>query len=302
MLSEISGLGSRPTARTTRSKSRSTVLEMLIRVAQPDIPRARNLEDAGGHALDVLDILLASGPFVVLVEVLPEGPDIHVEDRGLQARGVFAGHQGLFGRGHAADGGAVVIAGFGVPGADALYPGDSLRFLAVIPADDVSGEGAGGREHPLELDARQDVPVPVEPVFPFALGVKFFEARRQDDGADIQGDGLFRHGVVDGLLVAGGDALHAFGTEGAVQAALGLRHGLLLGKSGFDLPEIVRPLARRKHRRLGPLFLFHVVRGGQELLRQGLQRVGKTVRPEVLPVEVAFDRFGGPFCPRPRPG
>ncbi len=264
-------MGSKPTARTTRSKSRSTVLKCSSDIAQPDIQRARNLDDAGGHALDVLDILLASGPFVVLVEVFPEGPDIHVEDRGLQARGVFAGHQRLFGRRHAADGGAVLIPAFGVPGTDTLYPGDSFGFLAVIPADDVSGKGAGGREHPLELDARQDVPVPVEPVFPFAFGVKFFKARRQDDGADIQGDGLFLHGMVDGLLVAGGHACHAFGAEGAVQAALGLRHRFLLGKSGFDLPEIGRPLARRKHRRLGPFSLFDVVRGGQELVRQGFQ-------------------------------
>jgi hypothetical protein len=84
--------------------------------------------------------------------------------------------------------------------------------------------GAGGREHALKLDAGNDVPVSIKPVFTLDLRIEFVDTGRKDDRAHVQLHDFILHGMVNGLLVAGRDALVTFGTEGAVKAAFGFSY------------------------------------------------------------------------------
>ena len=67
----------------------------------------------------------------IVVEVLPEGAHIDIEDGRLDGRIMFSGNKGLFGRVHAADRRAVVAVAGMVAGTDALDPGDFLRMFSI---------------------------------------------------------------------------------------------------------------------------------------------------------------------------
>ena len=208
---------------------------------------------------------------------------------------MFTGDERLFCRGHTADGRTILVPAFGVTGTDALDPGDSFGFPAVALAYDMPSIGAGGRKHPLKLHAGQNVLIPVKTIFSLKFRIIFFKSRCQDNGTDIQSYHFFLHAVHNSLFIAGGNTLHTFGTHGAIQATFGFRQRVVLGESGFNLVKIAGPQLCRKFRCLCPFFLFGMRRGRKEFFRDGLQHFVKTINPKVLPLEIAFHRFHGPF-------
>ena len=62
--------------------------------------------------------------------------------------------------------------------------------------------------------------------------------------------------MVDGMLLAGGDALLALGTQGTIETALSFRQGSLFSKTLLNLGEITGALRNRQHRLLGTRLLF----------------------------------------------
>ena len=83
--------------------------------------------------LDKSNILFFFGPKIVFFIVLSEGADIHVENGTIEiAMGMLFGDHGVFDGIHAADRRAVTIAALvGIPGADALEPGDLFRLFFI---------------------------------------------------------------------------------------------------------------------------------------------------------------------------
>ena len=183
------------------------------------------------------------GPDGVPVELLSEGAKVHVENGGVQ--GLFAvllGDDRLFGRVHAAHGRAVgVVALVDVPGAHALEPGHFLGLLVVRGPHQMALVGAGGGQHPLELQAGEDVGMVGVTIRGVGGGIKGGETGGQDDGPHLHFDDLLFLGVVHGLGQAGLDALVAFRADAALEAALGFGQGLGLVVSQGNLQKIALP-------------------------------------------------------------
>jgi hypothetical protein len=100
-------------------------------------------------------------------------------------------------------------------------PGDLLGLDSVGAPLNVAVEGAAGAQDALELQAGEDVGVFAIAVSRKMAGVKRLETRRHDDRAHVQGELLVLLAVLDGAGLADRHALHAFGTDLAVQAARG---------------------------------------------------------------------------------
>ncbi len=101
-------------------------------------------------------------------------------------------------------------------------------MLTVGRAFDFADRRARGAEHALVLEGAEDVRVAAVPVFARRAGVVQVEARRQDDGADLDFGLTVALVVQQGARAAGAHALHALGADRAVEAAPGLGDRLFL--------------------------------------------------------------------------
>ncbi len=270
---------------------------MTVFVEETDsrVHRPRHLDDARGNALDVADAILVLRPLVILVEILAVGTDVHVEDRRFQAGRMVLGHHRLLRRSHATDRGAILVSALGIAGADALNPSDLPGFLLVGQPHDMSLEGTGRGQHPLEFNARQDVGVSAVPEFALAGGVEFLETGGQHNRSDLQFHRSLAHEVVDGILLAGRDTLAALGAQRTVEASLRFGQRLLLRQSHLHFFEVALPLGHWKLSAPAPSLLLHVLRVRQEFLWNGLERVFESVGTQVQAVEIAMNGLGGPF-------
>ncbi len=239
---------------------------VFIEERNAQVLAAGHLDNPGRNALEVMDVLLGPGALIILVEILAVGADVHVENRRVQSLDVVAGDHGLFRRHHAADGGTIFVAARRIARTHALNPADAFGLAAVGQADDMTFERAGRGKHPFKLDAGDDIGIAAITEFTFAPGIELLETRGQDDRTHLERDRPLAHGVVNGVLLAGFDAPVAFRAQGAIQATRGLREGLLLGESFFNLVEISQPAGRSQFFGVGPgLFLQLVERGHERL-------------------------------------
>ncbi len=207
-----------------------------VAVAQQQVAALGLLD--GGHAGPAvhLDAVFALGPLGVVLELLPEGPDVHEEYGGLQAGGVLPGDDGLLQGVHAADGRAEGVADLLVPGTDALDERDLLGGLVVGRPDHVSLVGTGGAQYPLELQAVEHVLELLVAVLLLQAGVEELVTRRENDRAHVDLLYLLLHLVVDG--VSGTDLLAvpalALGEIKALISVNGVLHGHGLGVGDVD--------------------------------------------------------------------
>ena len=119
---------------------------------------------------------------------------------------MILGHDGLLGRVHAAEAGAVRAVDGAVAGAHALDEHDVLGFHAVGRTMDVAAGGAGGGHHAFVLQARDDVGIRAAAVFLVHGPVHEIVAGGRDDGAHLFFHDFIHHVVHDG---AGGAHLGA---------------------------------------------------------------------------------------------
>ncbi len=193
---------------------------------------------------DETDTLTLFGAQVVAFVILAKRPDVHIEDGTIQvARGVLFGNHGILDGIHAADRRAVAVAAaVGIPGADALEPGNLLRFLLIGGAHQVSHGRPGGTEDPLEFEAADHIGIGlVLVVFGQRRGVIRLAAGCQNDGPDGQ---VPFHGlliVVDGFGQADFHALVALGADPAAKAAIGLLFGFVLVVSEGYFQKVALP-------------------------------------------------------------
>ena len=224
--------GSRPTESTTRSYRVSCSVAALVLRADQQVVGERVFLDvrrARAHELDAL----VEGALVEGVEALALGTHVHEEHGGFAVRLVVDGEHGLLVGVGAAHAGAVLV--LLVARADALDEGDLLGVRAVAGALHGADGGAAGAQHALVLERREDVGVAAVAVLAVLAGVVEVVAGGHDHGADVVGVLGVTLVVEQGAGTAGTDALHALGADGAVEAALGLGHGLLGGEAGVDL-------------------------------------------------------------------
>ncbi len=132
----------------------------------------------------VFNPIIGLCPFVISLVVLSHGPDIHVEEGDVEVGRAILRNHGLLGRIHAADGRTMILAAGGVPRSDALDEGNPLHLLPIRNPDRKPLGGTRGGEHPLELDARQDILIPAKPVLPLSLGQEGLKAKSEEDGPD----------------------------------------------------------------------------------------------------------------------
>ena len=158
----------------------------LVEVANARRLGAGHLHHARGNGPDELHAVLVAGAVDVAVELLAERPHIHAEDRDVELlpMRVLQGDHGLLGGAHAADGRAVAVAAGGVPAAHALDESDLLHLAAIRRPLDMAAGRTRGREHPLELHAREHVGVAPVAELAAQRGLELLEARREDDAAD----------------------------------------------------------------------------------------------------------------------
>ena len=166
----------------------STFNSPLREVADGHVIGARHRIDAVDPGAQEADAVFFFGPPVILLEVFAVGAHVHEEDGGVQGfLAVFLGDDRLLDGVHAADRGAVaVVAVVQVPGAHALEPGDLLGLLVVRRPDQMAGEGTGGAQDALKLQAGDHVGIGGVMVGLVLLGIIGREARRQDDRAHLQ--------------------------------------------------------------------------------------------------------------------
>ena len=138
---------------------------------------------------------------------------------------MLLGEDRLFGGGHAADRGAVVVAARGIAGADALDEGQPLGRLAVGGAHDMPARGARGGKDSLELHVGQHVRSEAEAELAAAGGIEGVEAGREHHGSDVEFEGLLLLVVFDGTGLADLGAESAFaGAEADAVLAVDDRH------------------------------------------------------------------------------
>ena len=166
-------------------------------VADFQVVAAADRVDRVHAAADETHAVLLFGAVVEAFEILAVRAHVHEEDGAVQLlvlAGVLLGDDGLLDGVHAAHRGAVgVVALVHVPRADALEPGDFLRFLVVGQTHQVAARGAGGRQHALHLHGGDHIREIGVVVTVELGGVERLEARRQDDGADINLDRFVLH-------------------------------------------------------------------------------------------------------------
>ena len=121
----LAGWGVRPTERTTRSNS-SVWMGRLRHISDFQVTGLRVLRHPGDHGTDKTHPLGLFGPLVIAVKAFALGPESMKKMVGATLCIMFPGDDGLLGGVHAAHVGAVFPADGGIPGADALNPGDSL--------------------------------------------------------------------------------------------------------------------------------------------------------------------------------
>jgi hypothetical protein len=126
---------------------------------------------------------------VKALEIFAVGAHVHEEDSGLEIRaGVLLGDDRLLNGIHAADAGTIGMgAGLGVPGTDALQPGNLLGLGFVGRPDEMAPERPGGGEYPLKLQAGDhagQVAVTIEVIGLFR--VKGLKARGQHHRPHLQ--------------------------------------------------------------------------------------------------------------------
>ncbi len=191
--------------------------------------------------LDKSDPVLVLGPEIIFFIILSEGADVHIEDGAIQiAVGMFLGNHGFLDRIHAADRRTVAVSAFiGVPGSDALKPGDFFGFFPVQRPAQVPPVRAGSAQDAFEFLAGDHVGG-----FAISQKIQFgrvisLAAGGQYDGAD--GQCGFALGVI--ILNGLGNA-HVF-TEPAADAGVGVDaecqgNGLRVFDEGG--PSIIQPL------------------------------------------------------------
>ena len=153
----------------------------------------------GDHGPDVADAVNLPGPLVIAVKTLALGPQVQEKDGGFHPGVVFPGDHGLLGGLHAADRGAVFPADAGIPGADALNPGDFLGFGVIAGAFDLTAAGPGGGQEALEFQGIEDIGIPLITVFRLLQGVEGPEPRGQNDGPHLHFPILVRLGEIHRL-------------------------------------------------------------------------------------------------------
>ena len=205
-----------PTESTIMSKISVASSPDLGDVADFQVVAAADRVDRVHPAADEAHAVLLFGAVVEAFEILAVGAHVHEEDGAVQilVSGVLLGDDRLLDGVHAADRGAVsVVALVHVPRADALEPGDFLRFLVVGQAHQVAARGAGGRQHALELHGGDHVRELGVVVSVELGGVKRAEAREPEQWSRLELGGLL-------LLVIEIDC--ACGAEFLAGAALAL--------------------------------------------------------------------------------
>src|SRR5664280_1126523 len=215
-------------------------LAAFVLPADQEVVGERVFLDVRGTRADEAHALVP-GALVEGVEALALGAHVHQEDRRLGVGLVVDGEHRLLVGEHATDAGAVLV--LLVARAHALDEGDFLGVRPVGRALDLAHRGAAGAEGALVLERREHIGVAPVAVLAFVSGVVEVEAGRHDHGADLDVQLLVALAVQQGAGAAGAHALHALGADGAVEAALGLGHGLLLGEAAVDL--VPGDLARR---------------------------------------------------------
>src|SRR3990170_2604745 len=103
---------------------------------------------------------------------------------------------------------------------------------------DMAEIGAGSRKNPFKLDARNDVFVAAETVFAADAGIKNFKARGGDYRAHFQAVFLESFFMPQSAGNADLNALVAFGTDPAIQAAAGFAPGIFFREAYGNLLKI----------------------------------------------------------------
>ena len=200
---------------------------------------------------DKTDRFPVPGPDIVFFVILAKGPDIHIKYGTVQisVRMFLCNHR-LFDGIHAADRRAVsVAASVGIPGADALEPGDFFRLFFIRGSDQMPQGGAGRTQEPLKLEAGHHVGIGLIMIMVLQdCRVKGFSARAQDDGADRNIFFFSTLVVKDGPGKTRVDTLITFRTYAARQATFGLVSALGLIKTQLNFVEILDANLRIKGR------------------------------------------------------
>ncbi len=145
------------------------------------------------------------------LEVLAIGPNVIMEDGGLQVGVVVLGQDHLLLAVGAADGRTVVVPPLvHLTGADTLDPGDLVGVFLVRGAQDFTLVGTGGAENPLEVEAGDHVLHPAVAEISTQLRVEGLVAGGEDDSPHLHHHGLRLLVQIDRLGLAGADANLAF--------------------------------------------------------------------------------------------
>ena len=149
-------------------------------------------------ATDVFRAVFFHGTAGKLVVHLAWSADVHVKDKGLGIGNVVLGQNGLLGRVHAAEAGAVGTAHGFVARANALHKDDVLGFPAVRGALYMPARGAGCGEQALVLQGGDNVGVGPAAVFLVHGPVHEVVTGGGNNAAHFFGDDLVFHVILDG--------------------------------------------------------------------------------------------------------
>jgi len=162
-------------------------------------------------------------PLVKILEALPEGTDIDVEDLHIHVRIVFLEHQSALDGVHAADIGAVFASLSCRPGAHTLDKSDGPRAPPVRRTDELPSSRSPRIDETLKLEAREHVFEAGVAVLIHFSGIVGFHTRGHDNGTHFFHHFLIGHVEIDATLVTG---LHTLGTHDRIvaQAFVGIDH------------------------------------------------------------------------------
>ncbi len=196
----------------------------FVHILNAQISLFPHLVDGMDPCLDKSNVLFFFGPKIVFFVVLSKGADIHVENGTIEVSvGMLFGDHGVFDGIHAADRRAVTVAAsVGIPGADALEPGDLFRRFFIRRPDQMSHGGTGSAENPFKFKTGHDVWI----IF---VMIELFQTRRieglasgaQHHGAHIDIPFHPNLAVIHSLCQTCVHTLIALRTVTAVQTACG---------------------------------------------------------------------------------